>query len=439
MEWPLILLLILGSFLIQLFIGMPVAFAFLSTNLIGVILFMGGEIGLKQIVLSMASSVASYSLPAVALYMLMGEAMFLTGIAPRMIEVLDEWIGRAPGRLSLEATAAGTVFATLSGSAVSGVAVLGSVLVPEMEKRHYKSSMILGPILAAGGLAEMIPPSTGAVVLATIAQVSVARVLFSIVIPGLMLASAYAVYIVVRCWRQPHLAPKYEPKRIALPRKIMDSVKYVLPLALIVFLVLGTVFLGVCTPSEAAAVGALGILILAAFYRRLNLEILRKSFTATARVTIMVLMILTGSTAFSQILAYTGVAKGIVGLVTGLNASPIMIVIVMQIILLIMGCFMEAFSIMMVAIPIFFPVILALHLDPIWFAAIFLLNMEVGGITPPFGLALFVMKGVAPQYSMTDIIGSSVPFLGLDLIIMALMVAFPVLSLLLPGMMIKTI
>jgi tripartite ATP-independent transporter DctM subunit len=253
-----------------------------------------------------------------------------------------------------------------------------------------------------------------------------------------MMACFYAIYIVTRCWLQPAIAPPSEIKPIPFSQKTVDSAKYLLPLVLLIFLVLGTVFLGVCTPSEAAAVGALGAFILAAVYRSLNWKATKKSFVSTARITVMVFMIVAGATAFSQILAFSGVAKGIVSLISGLNVTPLLIVVMMQIILLIMGCFMEAFGIMMVAIPIFFPIIKALHLDPVWFGVIFLLNMECGGITPPFGLSLFVMKGVAPSNcSMGDIIKAGMPFLGLNILVMALLIAFPVLTLWLPGLMFK--
>ena len=440
MEWWLALLIILGCFLVLLAVGVPVAFAFLFTNLVGAFFFWGGEAGLKQLVLSIVSALASYALPAVILYILMGEVVFVTGIAARMIGTLDGWIGRIPGRLSLEAVGAGTVFATLSGSAVSGVALLGTSLVPEMEKLGYKKPMLLGPVLASGGLAQMIPPSVGAIVLAFIAKISVGRVLFAIIIPGLMMACFYAVYIVIRCWLQPSIAPASGAKQISLSKKLIDSVKYLLPLVIIIFLVLGTVFLGICTPSEAAAVGALGAIILAAFYRGVNWDRMKKSFMATARITTMVFMIVAGATAFSQILAFSGVARSIVGLISSIDVAPIMIVIIMQIILLIMGCFMEAFSIMMVAVPIFFPIIVALGFDPIWFAVLFLLNMECGGITPPFGLSLFVMKGVAPSNcSMGDIILAGMPFLGLNMLVMALLIIFPALTMWIPDLMFKPI
>lgn len=415
---------------------MPVAFAFLLINVAGVYFFWGGATGLNQFILSVYDSVSTFALLPVPLFVLMGEVMFHSGVAPRMMDVVDKWMGRLPGRLGLVAVGGGTIFATLSGSAVSGTAMLGSVLVPDMERRGYKKPMSLGPILGSGGLAIMIPPSALGVLLASLAQVSVGGLLIAIIFPGLAMALLYATYIIVRCWLQPSIAPSYEPVHVSLVEKIVAAVKYVLPLGLILFLVIGVIFLGMATPSEAAASGALGCFVLAAAYRKLDWETLKKSIGATLQVTVMMFMIFVGSATFAQLLAYTGASRGLLEFAVALPLSPLLLLMFMQLTLLAMGTFMEPLSIMMVTIPIYFPIVIALGFNPLWFAAIMLLNMEMATTSPPFGLSLFVMKGVAPRdTTMGDIYRAALPFLGCDLIVMVAMIFFPSLVLWLPGMM----
>ncbi len=436
MEWWLILLIIFSALVILFILGVPVAFAFLFVNVVAVYVFWGGGAGLSQMILSIYESVTIFALLPVPLFVLMGEVMFRSGIAPRMMDVLDKWLGRLPGRLSLLAVGGGTLFAALSGSAMAGAAMLGSVLAPEMEKRGYKKPMSLGPILGSGGLAIMIPPSALGVLLAALGRFSVGRFLIAIIIPGLIMAILYGTYIIGRCWLQPQLAPSYAVRPTSLLDKIRATLRYVLPLSSIVFLVVGLIFLGIATPTEAAALGALGCLVLAFLYRGLSWEILKISMTGTLQVTIMMLMILTGSTAFAQILAYTGASQGLVEFALSIPLPPICVLIAMQIVLLIMGTFMEPLTIMMVTLPIFMPIVEKLAFNPLWFGAIMLLNMEMATTSPPFGLVLFVMKGVAPPgTTMGDIYKAGIPFLACDAVAMALMMAFPGLVLWLPGLM----
>ncbi|MGD8386682.1 MAG: TRAP transporter large permease subunit [Desulfobacteraceae bacterium] len=436
MEWWMILGLIFCALMFLFIIGVPVAFAFLFINILGVYLLWGGESGLNQLVLSIYRSVSTFSLLPVPLFILMGEIMFRAGIAPKMMDTLDKWLGRIPGRLSLLAVGGGTLFSTLSGSAMAGCAMLGSVLVPEMERRGYKKEMSIGPILGSGGLAIMIPPSALGVLLASLSRISVGGMLMAIIIPGIIMALLYAGYIVLRAYLQPDLAPVYEVERVLFREKVILTLKYVLPLSTIVFLVIGLMFIGVATPTESAALGALGCFALVFIYQGWNWKVIKESVSSTLRITVMMFMILTGATAFSQILAFSGASSGLVGLAGGLDLPPIMILIFMQVILIFMGVFMEPLTIMMVTLPIYMPIVKALGFDPLWFGTIMLINMEMATTTPPFGLVLFVMKGVAPPDTrMGDIYKAGLPFLVCDAIAMGLIMFFPSLSLYLPGLM----
>ncbi|MGD2124560.1 MAG: TRAP transporter large permease subunit [Desulfobacteraceae bacterium] len=436
MEWWITLIVIFICLMFLFLAGVPVAFSFLFINIIGVYVFWGGEAGLTQLIRSVYRSVATFSLLPVPLFVLMGEIMFRSGIAPRMMDTLDKWLGRIPGRLSLLAVGGGTLFATLSGSAMAGCAMLGSVLVPEMRKRGYKKPMTLGPILGSGGLAIMIPPSALGVLWASLSRVSVGGILVAIILPGFVMAILYAAYIVIRSIVQPELAPPYAFAVIPFFEKVILTCKYVLPLGSIVFLVIGLMFLGIATPTESAALGALGCFILVFIYKGWDWNAISSSVANTLKITVMMFMIMTGAMAFSQILAFSGASSGLVKMAAGLDLPPLVILIFMQLILIFMGTFMEPLTIMMVTLPIYMPVVRSLGFDPLWFGTIMLINMEMATTTPPFGLVLFVMKGVVPEdTTMGDIYKAGLPFLICDAIAMGLVMAFPWLALYLPGMM----
>lgn len=436
MDWYVVLLLMFIGLVFLMAIGVPVAFSFLVLNIVlGLAYF--GRTGIEQNVLSMYTNLNTFILLPIPLFILMGEIMFHSGIGPLLIRTLDKWIGRIPGRLSLLAVAAGTLFATLTGTSLASVALLGSVLLPEMRKQKYSIEMSAGPILGSGGLAMLIPPSALAVLAAAISEVSVGKTLMGIIIPGLLLAAAMALYIVVRCMLQPSAAPKYDMPPIPAGEKIRDTAKYVLPQGIIIFLVIGVIFLGITTPSEAAATGALGTFILAFFYKRLSWEIIRKSTIGTVSLSGMIFLILSGSGVFSQIIAFSGVSAGMAQFAAGLDVAPISIVIAMQVIVLILGCFMDVVSIMMITLPIFMPVIDSLGFHAVWFLVVFLVNIEMAGITPPFGMSLFVLKGIAKDIPMEKIWAASAPFLVCDAVVLVLLMIFPSLVLWLPKLMIR--
>ena len=432
MDWVSLFIVILSSLIFLFFLGVPVAFSFLFINIIFAYVFWGGD-GLTQLILSIFRSITSFSLLPVPLFLLMGEIMFLFGIAQNMMESLEKWMGRLPGRLSLLAVAGGVVFATLSGSSMAGCAMLGQTLLPEMEKRGYKYQITLGPIMGCGTLAAMIPPSALGVLLASLAQISVGDYLLSIIFPGLLMAALFAIYIIIRCAWNPQLAPQYEVEKVSLRAKFIMSVKYIFPLGLVIFSVIGLIVFGVATPTESAAVGALVCFILAFIYKGIQPDIVRKAIISSVRITVMMFMILTGATAFSQLLAYTGASSSLVSLAIGLPLPPIVVIIIMQFILILLGTFMEPLSILMVALPIYMPIIKQLGFNPLVFCSVLLINMEMATISPPDGLVLYTMKAVAPQHTMGEIYRASIPFVILDAVAMALIMIFPDIALFLPS------
>ena len=329
----------------------------------------------------------------------------------------------------------GTGFSTLSGSSMGSTALLGSLMVPEMSKRGYKKHMSIGPILGTGGLAIIIPPSALAVLLATLAQIDVGQLLLAGVIPGVLLAGLYIVLIWAQTRIDPDAAPAYDVAPLAGREKLKLIAKDILPMmSVMVFTVWGMVA-GVFTPSEAAAFGALGVLILAVIFRCLSFDAMVKSVKGALRVTLMAYLIVFGSATFSQLLAFSGGSRGLINWATGFELAPLAMLAVMFAVLLILGMFMEQISMMLLTVPIFFPLAAQMGFDPIWFGLIMLLGLEISFTTPPFGLLLFVMKGVAPPgTTMHQIYMSALPFIGCSLLLVLILVAFPGLALWLPGL-----
>ena len=431
MEWYVVLSAIFGGLIILMLTGLPIAFCFLAVNVVGAFFIFGRE-GLFTLVHNMYSSVSGFTLLAVPMFLLMGEVMFRSGTGTSMVEAVSVWLGRMPGRLGLVAVGAGTIFSATSGSTMATTALLGTVLTPEMEERGYKPPISTGAIVGSGGLAMMIPPSSLGVLLATLAKISVSKLLIGGIVPGLMMAFLYGSYVVLRSWLQPSIAPSYEVARTPLSQRLVLLGRDVLPLGLIIFLVIGLMLLGLATPSEASAMGVLGSVLLAAAYRKLNWQLVKDCVVGTLKVTVMIFTIVAGSTAFSQILAFSGASAGMLKTAGEFAASPVVLVVIMQVILLFLGCFMDNLSIMMITIPIYMPICQAMGWDPIWLGIIMLVSVETGCITPPFGLNLFVMEGVVPHISMTEIYKSAIPFAVMNVIVIAVLIVLPQVALWLP-------
>lgn len=435
MEWYEALALLLGVIVFLMAMGMPVALAFLAANIVGAWVFMGGERGIGQLLNNGLGSLTKFALVPIPLFLLMGEIFFHTGLGGRMFNAIDKLLGRLSGRLSYVTVLGGTAFSTLSGSSMGSTALLGSLMVPEMSQRGYKSHMSIGPILGTGGLAIIIPPSALAVLLATLAQIDVGALLIAGVIPGLILAGFYIGTIWLQTKLDPSAAPAYDVEPMSFASKIGLLLREVVPMVGVMVVIIILMINGFVTPSEAAAFGALGVLILAAVFRCLTWEAMRKSVTGALKVTLMAYLIVFGSATFSQLLAFSGASRGLVNWAISFELAPLAMLLVMFAVLLLLGMFMEQISMMLLTVPIFFPLAMNLGYDPIWFGLIMLLALEISFTTPPFGLLLFVMKGVAPPgTTMRAIYTSAFPFIGCSLLLVALLVLFPQIALWLPGL-----
>ncbi|MCY4549548.1 MAG: TRAP transporter large permease [Defluviicoccus sp.] len=436
MEWYQSGALVVGLLLVFMALSIPVAIAFFAVSIIGMLVFIGGEAGLAQIAANVTSSVTLFVFVPIPLFLLMGELFFHTGLAVRVFDAFDALFGRLPGRLSYLTVAGGTVFAALTGTSMGSTAMLGALMVPEMTRRGYKRYMSMGPILGTGGLAIIIPPSGLAVLLGSIAKIDIGKLLIAGVLPGLILALLYAAMIYLQVRLDPDAAPHYDVETVPWRTRLRLLATHLLPMGVVIFMVIGLMILGVATPSESAAFGVLGVLILAVAFRSLTLQAIVASLRGALRVTAMVLFVVMASSTFSQILAISGATSGLTAWVASVDAAPLLVLVAMFLILLTMGMLMDQVSIMLITIPIFFPLAQSLGFDLIWFAIVMLLALEISGVTPPFGLGLFVMLGVAPRgTTLWEVARAAVPFVGCDLVLFALLIAFPPIAVYLPGLM----
>jgi tripartite ATP-independent transporter DctM subunit len=426
----------LGMVIGLMALGVPVALAFLTTNLLCSLIFVGSSAGLLQVVDNSTSQLTSFTLAPVPLFILMGALFFHSGLAARVFDALDKLFGRLPGRLCYLTVVGGALFSTLTGSSMANTAMLGSLMVPEMRRRGYSWRMTMGPILGTGGLAMIIPPSNLGVLLASIAKIDVGRLLVAGLVPGIVLAVLYSGMITLQVWLQPAGAPVYDVERQRWRERLLSVCVNILPMGLVVFMVIGFIILGIATPSEAAAFGVLGVVILCAAFHLLTWPALRTAFTAAVQVTGMVFFIIMNSAVFSQLLSYSGASAGMLHWATSFDIPAVPMILVMFAALLLLGMFMDPVSMMLISVPIFFPLSQALGIAPIWFGIFVLLSLEMSGTTPPFGLLLFIMLGVAPRgTTLMQVASAAFPFLICDLVLIIAMIVYPELVLFLPNLM----
>ncbi|MDR3296539.1 MAG: TRAP transporter large permease [Clostridiales Family XIII bacterium] len=435
MEWWLTLILILGSLFVLMLTGYPVVFVFLTITFALYSILMGGIPGIRAYIISINASLDSFTLVAIPMFVLMGEALFQSGIAMRAIDAVEKMLGKVPGRLGILAAGTGVLFGAVSGSMSANTAMLGGILTPEMQKRGYDNRMIFGPIMGGGSLAMLIPPSSLAILFASIAEISAGKVLMAGTLPGVLLGILYAAYIVISCKIKPSLAPAYEVHKFTLKEILKSLLLDIFPLFIIIFIVIGSILLGLCTPTEAAALGAVGTIFLCIYNKTFGWKLIKTVAFNTFRSTVMILSIMAACAGFGAMLSYTGVITKLATFAISANLSITGIVLLMGLVVLILGTFMDSTPLMMIIIPIFYPIINKLGIDPIWFATFMLISIKIGNYSPPYGMLLFVMKGISPPGTKTtDIYRSVMPFNILDCFLLLLLVAFPSLALILPNL-----
>lgn len=433
MSWEIAALVMLVGSTVLIFLGVPVAFSFLVINLIGAFVYQGGEVGLTQFARSSVSSVASFSLTPIPLFILMGEILFHTGLAVKVIDGVERLIKEVPGRLAVVAVVAGTVFSAISGSTIATTAMLGGLMVPVMLARGYHPTMATGPIMAIGAVDMLIPPSALTVLLGSLSGISITKLLIGGIVPGLLLSAAFVIYIIVRVKLDPAIAPSSKFQEYQGWEKVRPFVQYVFPLMSIFVVVVASMAAGWATPTESAAIGTVSTLVLAMAYRVLTKRSLMRALEGTAAISGMILFIIFGAMTFAQILSFSGASDGLVDLIARQGMPPMAVIAAMLLLLVFLGIFVDQVSMMMITLPIFMPLVQRFGVDPVWFGVMFLICMQLGLLLPPHGLLLMTMKGVAPpEVSMAHVFRAVLPYVVLSLLMLALVFFVPGTAIWLP-------
>jgi tripartite ATP-independent transporter DctM subunit len=437
MGWTEASILLFGGLVALMALGLPVAFAFLAINIVGAFVFIGGDSGLVQVNRNAVQSVTAFALTPIPFFVLMGEVLFQSGVAMKAIDAFALLIRRVPGRLSVIAIVAGTVFSAISGSTIATTALLGTVMLPTMLARGYEPKMAMGPIIGIGGVDMLIPPSALTVLLGSLAGISISGLLIGGILPGLIMSAMFLAYIILRCYFNPALAPVEELEEApSFWDRWRPFITYVIPLLGIFAVVVRAMTAGWAAPTEAAALGAACTIVAAILYRSLTWQNLMKALLGTVAVSGVILFIILGATVFSQVLSFSGVVNGINGLIAGKNLSTLTVLLGMIVILIFLGCFVDQVSMMLITLPFFMPLVVKLNIDPVWFGVMFLICMQLGLLHPPFGLLLFTMKGVAPPHiTMNQIYLAALPYVAVALIVLFAILFFPPIATWLPRLL----
>lgn len=435
MKWSLAMTMMFGLVITAMVIGLPVALSFLLANIVGTFVFLGGAAGLVTLPIETVHALANHSLIAIGLFIFMGELLFHTNVAFKAIDATDKLISRVPARLSIVSIVSGTIFSSLSGSTIANTALLGKILLPNMIKSGYDKRLAMGPIMAVGGIAMLVPPSALAVLLASLAEQSVSKLLLAAIVPGLMMAVAFVAYVVVLAKVRPHLAPAPENTK-AVAREWKPFIIYVLPLLSVFAVIVCSIVFKIASPTESAALGVVTTVIACAAYRELTWSAIKKALIETVKINTMIMFIVAGSMTFSQIVAVSGVTSGLLEMLTNADHSPLALLALMLLVLLVLGAFVDQVSMMLLTLPIFIPIVFANQIDMTHFLVLMLIAMELSLLTPPFGLLLFVMKGVAPfKAPLTTIYRAALPFVIIEMFVMALLLLKPEIVLWIPRLL----
>lgn len=431
-------MLFVAVFAAILLTGLPLAFATGAVAVVFAVALFGWP-GLTLVVSRVFTLMGNYVLVSVPLFVFMACVLERAGIAEAIFRAAHVWAGRMRGGLAVAVIISCGLMATMVGVIGAEIVTMGVVALPAMLARGYKKELALGCICAGGGLATLIPPSVVFIMYGLTAGVSIGELYAAGVVPGLMLAAMYIAYIVIRCHFRPDLAPAATEAELAISlREKIGMLKELIVPALVAFGVLGSLYFGWATPTEAAGVGVLGAVLAMWWNGKLDWKKLRLAAEDTAKVTVMLYWLFFGSSALIGVYTLAGGTKLIQDVMTALPVGPIGVVILIQLIWIVLGCFIDWIGILLLTAPIFVPVVIALGFDPVWMGVLFCMNMQISYISPPFGPAAFYLKGVTPEgVSLSDIFRSIWPYLGMQLIALGLVIAFPQIALWLPGTMAK--
>jgi tripartite ATP-independent transporter DctM subunit len=437
MSIELITLLLFGAIIILLCLGLPLAFVLGGVGAVGCYLLWGDK-GLFLISSQAWGAMNKFTLLAIPLFIFMAMILERAGVADDLYTMMHRWMGPVRGGLAMGTVLICTVFAAMAGISGAATVSMGVIALPAMLKRGYNRTIAMGSISGGGALGILIPPSVPMILYATLTGESIGGLFAGGIMPGFLLAGLFIVYIGVRCYLQPAMGPALPLEERATWGEKMISLKAVgLPM-MIIIMVLGSIYLGICTATEAAALGCLGAVISAIIYRKLSWPLIKEACIRTASLTAMIVWILIGAYCFTAVYTGTGAHELMEHILLAIPGGKYAILFSMQLIFFILGCVLDPVGIIMICTPVFVPVIKSLGFDPLWFGVLFIMNMEMGYLTPPFGFNLFYMKAIAPpEVSMGDIYRSVVPFVILQGVGLAICIIFPEIILWLPQMLIK--
>lgn len=427
--------LMLVLFIVFIMFGFPIAFTLMALG-VGFGYWAMGDTVFALVVQRAYSVMTNDVLVSIPLFIFMGYIIERANILDRLFHSIQIAVGGIPGSLAIATLATCAIFATATGIVGAVVTLMGLLAFPAMLRAGYDTKLSAGVVCAGGCLGILIPPSVMLILYGATAGVSVPKLYAGALFPGLLLASLYMAYVLVRCWLNPALAPKLPKEQTAVPwgKVVFELARSFFPLTLLIMAVLGAIFFGIATPTEAAAVGSLGSLILAAAYRSLSFGKIKESVILTARTSAMVCWLFIGSFIFSSIFAILGGHEPIKDLVTSLNLSPTMFLIVAQIIIFILGWPLEWTEIIVIFVPIFLPLLQHFGIDPLFFGILIALNIQTSFLSPPVAMAPFYLKGIAPPHvTINQIFSGVMPFLWIVLIAMVLVYVFPQIALWLPS------
>ena len=426
---------ILGSALLVflLFLGMPIAFVMMFVGFLGISYLASMNAALPVVAKTLYETAAHYPYTIIPLFILMGGFAGNAGITRDLYNTFDKWFRKLPGGLGIATIAACAFFAALSGSSVAAAAAMGTVAIPEMRRFNYAPKLAVGVVAAGGTLSFLIPPSLGFVVYGMLTEQSIGKLLISGIFPGILLSLAFMVIIVVEVKMDPSLAPA-TPGEVSFKEKLL-AFSGVWETLLVFLIVMGGIYLGFINPTEAGAIGATALFVIALLKRKLTFRNLSASLLEAVRISVLVLFLVAGANVFSYFLALSTIPTAVSSWMAGLQVSRYVILSIIIIIYLILGCFLDAISMMVLTMPVIFPVIKALGFDPIWFGVICVIMMEAGLITPPVGLNVYTLAGVVKDVPMQTIFRGAVPFLLAMVAVVIIITFFPQICLLLPSMM----
>jgi len=423
------------SVFILLLIGMPIAFAMMLVGFLGISYLASFNAALPVVARTTYEVASYYPYTVIPLFIVMGGFAGSSGLTKEMYGAFDKWLRKLPGGLAIATIGACAGFSAVSGSSVATAATMGTVALPEMKRFGYHPKLSTGSVAAGGTLGFLIPPSIGFVVYGMLTEQSIGKLLVAGMIPGILLALAYGITIYIWVKVNPAMAPA-EPAPVTWKERFAAIAGVWEPL-LLFSIVMGGIYLGFFTPTEAGAVGATALFIVAILKKTLTWKNLIEALFESIRISVMVLFLVAGANVFSYFLALSTIPMQVSGWVAGLDVSPYVIHVVILLIYLLLGCFLDSISMMVLTLPVIFPVIIALHFDPIWFGVVAVLMMEAGLITPPMGLNIFTVAGVAPDVKVHTIFKGVMPFILSIFVVVTAITCFPQLALMLPKMMLN--